>query len=100
MTVPCYFDSTLRDITVAAGILLLMWVPALPVPAALRRVTGWLAAASLYIYLTHWLVYPVLLPLNPVLAVVGSLVLGVGYWALRRWLFTAAARNPDEAASP
>jgi len=91
VTLPGFFGSTVRDVTVAAGILLLVWVPALPVPAVLRRVTGWLAAASLYIYLTHWLVYPVLLPVNPVLAVVGSLVLGVGYWALCRWLPTTAA---------
>ncbi|WP_258804395.1 AMP-binding protein [Pseudarthrobacter sp. NS4] len=91
LTLPGFFGSTVRDVTVAAGILLLVWVPALPVPAILRRVTGWLAAASLYIYLTHWLVYPVLLPLNPVLAVVGSLVVGVGYWALCLWLPAAVA---------
>ncbi len=91
VTLPGFFGSTVRDVTVAAGILLLVWVPALPVPVVLRRVTGWLAAASLYIYLTHWLVYPVLLSINPVLAVVGSLVLGVGYWALCRWLPTTAA---------
>ncbi len=86
LTLPGFFNSTVREVTVAAGILLLAWVPALPVPALLRRVTGWLAAASLYIYLTHWLVYPVLLPVSQVLAVAGSLVFGVGYWALCRWL--------------
>jgi hypothetical protein len=85
LTLPGFFNSTVREVTVAAGILLLAWVPALPVPALLRRVTGWLAAASLYIYLTHWLVYPVLLPVSQVLAVAGSLVFGVGYWALCRW---------------
>ncbi|TLM88168.1 AMP-binding protein [Pseudarthrobacter sp. NamE5] len=91
LTLPGFFNSTVRETTVAAGILLLVWVPALPVPAVLRKVTGWLAAASLYIYLTHWLIYPVLLPINPLLAVAGSLVLGVGYWALCRWLPGAAA---------
>lgn len=91
LTLPGFFGNTMREAAVAAGILLLMWVPALPVPAVLRRVIGWLAAASLYIYLTHWLVYPVLLPLNPLLAVAGSLVLGVGYWALCRWLPAMAA---------
>lgn len=91
LTLPGFFNSTVREVTVAAGILLLVWVPALPVPAVLRKATGWLAAASLYIYLTHWLVYPVLLPINPVLAVVGSLATGLGYWALCRWLPGAAA---------
>ena len=93
LTLPGFFGSTLRDATVAAGILLLVWVPALPVPAVLRRVTGWLAAASLYIYLTHWLVYPVLLPLNPFLAVMGSIVFGAGYWSLCRWLPATAGRK-------
>ncbi|GAB5078446.1 AMP-binding protein [Arthrobacter sp. AD-310] len=92
LTLPGFFNSTVREMTVAGGILLLAWLPALPVPAVLRRVTGWLAAASLYIYLTHWLVYPVLLPYSPVLAVVGSLVMGVGYWALCRWIPGAAGR--------
>jgi acyl-CoA synthetase (AMP-forming)/AMP-acid ligase II len=91
LTLPGYFDNTVREAAVAAGVLLLVWVPALPIPAVLRRAIGWLAAASLYIYLTHWLVYPVLLPVNPFLAVVGSLVLGVGYWSLCRWLPGTAA---------
>ncbi|WP_026552497.1 AMP-binding protein [Arthrobacter sp. H20] len=93
ISVPGYFDNPVRDVTVAAGILLLVWVPLLPVPAVLRRVTGWLAAASLYIYLTHWLVYPLLLPLGPIIAVLGSLPVGVAYWALCRWLPAMAARG-------
>lgn len=92
LTLPGFFNSTVREMTVAGGILLLAWLPALPVPAVLRRVTGWLAAASLYIYLTHWLVYPVLMPVSPVLAVAGSLVMGIGYWALCRWVPGAAGR--------
>nr|WP_156268913.1 AMP-binding protein [Kocuria sediminis] len=82
LSIPGYFDSALREGTLAVGILLLLWVPTLPVPAGLRRLTGRLAAASLCIYLTHWLVYPVLLPVHPVLAVVASLAAGVAYWLL------------------
>ncbi|MHA7277924.1 AMP-binding protein [Arthrobacter sp. Hz1] len=93
VSVPGYFDDPVRDATVAAGILLLIWVPALPLPALLSRVTGWLAAASLYIYLTHWLVYPLLLPLGPTAAVLGSLPVGVAYWALCRWLPSIAAQG-------
>lgn len=94
LSVPGYFDSALREATLAAGILLLLWVPALPVPAGLRRLTGRLAAASLYIYLTHWLVYPVLVPVSPVLAVVASLVAGVAYWALAGRVLGAVGRAP------
>ncbi|MGQ1795543.1 AMP-binding protein [Kocuria oceani] len=82
LSIPGYFDSALREGTLAVGILLLLWAPTLPVPAGLRRLTGRLAAASLYIYLTHWLVYPVLLPVHPVLAVVASLAAGMAYWLL------------------
>ncbi|MBG6224308.1 acyl-CoA synthetase (AMP-forming)/AMP-acid ligase II/fucose 4-O-acetylase-like acetyltransferase [Arthrobacter sp. CAN_A2] len=92
LTVPGSFDDPLREATIVVGLLLITWVPALPVPSVLRRVTGWLAAASLYIYLTHWLVYPVLMPFGQVVAVVGSLPIGVGYWALCRWVPVAVTR--------
>lgn len=91
LTVPGFFHHPLREATVVVGLLLLAWVPALPVPSILRRITGWLAAASLYIYLTHWLVYPALLPFGHVAAVIGCLPVGIGYWALCRWLPTAFA---------
>ncbi|TYC98848.1 AMP-binding protein [Arthrobacter echini] len=99
LVVPGFFDHPLREATIVAGVLLLTWVPALPVPAILRRVTGWLAAASLYIYLTHWLVYPVLLPLGQVTAVTGSLPVGVAYWALCQWIPTALARHRRKRAA-
>ncbi|MFI7481237.1 AMP-binding protein [Kocuria sp. M1R5S2] len=104
LTVPGYFDSTVREVTVITGVLLLLWVTALPVPAGLRRVTGWLAAASLYIYLTHWLVYPVLVPVSPVLAVVASLLAGIAYWVLVMRVTSALGRRrvrgtPDPAAA-
>lgn len=99
LVVPGFFDHPLREATIVVGVLLLTWVPALPVPAILRRVTGWLAAASLYIYLTHWLVYPVLLPLGQVTAVIGSLPVGVAYWALCQWIPTALARHRRKRAA-
>ncbi len=100
LTVPGYFDSTLREATVVAGILLLLWVPALPVPVGLRRVTARLAAASLYVYLTHWLVYPPLVPVSPVLAVVASLVAGVAYWVLADRVLGGLRRATAHTAAP
>jgi hypothetical protein len=100
LTVPGYFDSTLREATVVAGILLLLWVPALPVPVGLRRVTARLAAASLYVYLTHWLVYPPLVPVSPVLAVVASLVAGVAYWVLADRVLGGLRRATARTAAP
>jgi hypothetical protein len=65
-----------------AGILLLVWLPSLPVPKGLRRLTVLLASASLHAYLVHWLVYPLLDATSPALAVAASLAAGVAYWAL------------------
>lgn len=100
LTVPGYFDSTVRELTVITGVLLLLWVTALPVPAGLRRITGWLAAASLYIYLTHWLVYPALVPVSPLLAVVASLVAGIAYWVLAEYVLGGLRRTPERTPEP
>ncbi|WP_104063738.1 AMP-binding protein [Arthrobacter sp. 4R501] len=82
VTIPGFFDNPSRELTVIVGILLLLWLPSLPVPAGLRRLTVLLATASLHIYLVHWLVYPLLVELSPALAVVASLAAGSAYWAL------------------
>ncbi|WP_120521631.1 AMP-binding protein [Arthrobacter celericrescens] len=95
LTVPGYFfGDQLRENTVIAGVLLLIWLPTLLVPVVLRRPVGLLASASLYIYLTHWLVFPLLSGTSPLLALLASLAAGVAYWALsmrflglvERWL--------------
>ncbi|MFF0988722.1 AMP-binding protein [Kocuria nitroreducens] len=100
LTVPGYFDSTLREATLVAGILLLLWVPTLPVPVGLRRVAARLAGASLYVYLTHWLVYPPLVPVSPVLAVVASLAAGVAYWVLAERVLGGLRRAPARTVVP
>ncbi len=82
LTIPGFFDNPYRELTVIVGILLLLWLPSLPVPAGLRRLTLLLAGASLHIYLVHWLVYPLLVELSPALAIVASLAAGSAYWAL------------------
>lgn len=53
-----YFGNGHREALVGVGILLLIWLPAIPVPAVLTVVAGVVADASLYIYLTHFQVYP------------------------------------------
>jgi acyl-CoA synthetase (AMP-forming)/AMP-acid ligase II len=80
-TIPGFFDNPYREMTVLIGILLLLWLPSIPVPVGLRRPMVLLAGASLYIYLVHWLVYPPLATLNPALAVVASLAAGTAYCA-------------------
>ncbi|MDI3195982.1 AMP-binding protein [Pseudarthrobacter sp. AL07] len=82
VTIPGFFDNPARELTVIAGVLLLLWLPSIPVPAGLRRFTVLLASASLHIYLVHWLVYPLVVEFSPALAVVASLAAGSAYWAL------------------
>lgn len=82
LTVPGFFENASREWTLLVGILVLVWLPTIPVPNGLRRVTVMLASASLYAYLVHWLVYPPLAGISPALAVAGSLAAGVAYWAL------------------
>jgi acyl-CoA synthetase (AMP-forming)/AMP-acid ligase II len=80
-TVPGYFGSgeSLREIVVIGGVTLLIWVPALPSSAPLNRLAGLLAGASLYIYLVHWQVYPLLDGHSRLLALFVSLAAGMAY---------------------
>lgn len=93
LTVPGFFDNPMRECTLLAGILLLIWLPSIPVPTGLRRLTVVLASASLYAYLVHWLVYPPLAGISPALAVVASLAAGAAYWALCMRVLNAATRR-------
>lgn len=84
-----YFDTTLRDVMVMAGLLLLIWVPTIRCPSALMVVVGVLAEASLYTYLVHYQVYA-MFDGHPALGVLASLAVGVlltyVVTVLRRWL--------------
>ncbi|MFD2690443.1 AMP-binding protein [Streptomyces phyllanthi] len=96
LTTPGLFgDQPLRTALVVTGLSLLIWVPTLPSLGPLNRVAGVLASSSLYIYLTHFQVYPLLRDDFPVLALFASLAIGIGYATLatrvvrrlsRKWL--------------
>lgn len=79
--VPGFFGSANRDMVVVVGLLLLVWIRTLPLLQPLSRLVGAVAGASLYIYLTHWQVYPPLLRAGgPLVACVGSVAVGVVVW--------------------
>ncbi|MFE5894793.1 AMP-binding protein [Streptomyces sp. NPDC056462] len=79
-TVPGLFqDQPLRTVLVIVGLVLLIWVPTLPSIGPLSALAGVLASSSLYIYLTHYQVYPYLQEDFPLTALLASIVLGVGY---------------------
>jgi hypothetical protein len=81
-TVPGFFGNLQREAVMIVGLLLMIWVSRVPSTAQLNRVAGLLAGSSLYIYLTHWQVYPHLSEVSPPLAVAASLAAGIVYGAV------------------
>jgi peptidoglycan/LPS O-acetylase OafA/YrhL len=78
-----FFGEPGRDLLVTAGLLVLLWVPVIPVPRPLDRVAGWIAAASMVIYLTHWDVWPwALREFVPWAALPLTIAAGVAAWWL------------------
>ena len=88
-----FFDDATRELVVVAGVAVLVWLPAVRVPRWLGRALTVLAAASLFVYLTHWLVYPHLEMDHPLLATLASFAVGIGYW----WLSRPALRRLGRA---
>ena len=79
-----------RELLVLAGLLALFWVPAVRLPHAVARAVAVLAAASMWIYLLHWQVYPWFEDSLPGLATALGLGAGVAGWracelARSRW---------------
>ncbi len=96
--VPGFFGHTTRETIIVVSLLLLVWVPVLVVPRPASRVIGIIAAASMYIYLTHWQVWPRLADVMPLEAVlVPTLAVGIGAWLLSERL-TALVRRAHAAA--
>ena len=94
-TLPGFFGDPARELLVAAGMLLLVWVSSIPVPSLVARAAGVLATASLYIYLSQWMVYPHLEKDYPLLALLASVATGVAFWVTWSWLAKQAGRVPS-----
>ncbi|MFP3899334.1 MAG: non-ribosomal peptide synthetase [Acidimicrobiia bacterium] len=80
--VPGYFEQPERNMLVAAGLLALTWVPTVALVRPVNRLLGVVAGASLYIYLTHSDVYPLLLAHGPLPAVAVALAAGIVTWSV------------------
>jgi acyl-CoA synthetase (AMP-forming)/AMP-acid ligase II len=100
--VPGFFGETARETIIACGLLALLWLPVVVMPRSVSRVVGIVAAASLYVYLTHWQVWPHLVEVLPfALALPLTVAAGVAAWlaaerlaglARRAWAARAALR--------
>lgn len=71
------FDSMTRNLLIAGGLLLLIWVPRVRVPVAVHVALTTLASASLYIYLTHFQATAPLASSHPAIRTAAALVAGV-----------------------
>ncbi|SDP47072.1 Acyl-CoA synthetase (AMP-forming)/AMP-acid ligase II [Pedococcus dokdonensis] len=87
-----------REVTIIAGVLLLIWAPTLPVPAVTVRAMSAVASASLFVYLTHFAVYPHVMPVSSGLAVLASLAVGLLYWKVWGWASAAVGRRARATA--
>jgi acyl-CoA synthetase (AMP-forming)/AMP-acid ligase II len=79
-----FFQDDEREILIIVGIAVLACVPSLPVPRPLVPPLTWLAGGSLFIYLTHWQLYPHLEDDHPFWATALSLLLGIVVWRVAR----------------
>lgn len=99
LCVPGWFGHPSREVVIILGLLAMIWVPAIRLPRPLVRVVTPLAAASLFIYLTHFLVYP---PIRDAgyewLSFALSLAVGIAVWLL--WERGARAVTRRWAALP
>jgi hypothetical protein len=75
---PGWFGEPARELTVAVALLGIIWLREVPLPRSLAPVVGVVGGASMWIYLTHWQVYPPLEDsVSPVLLLVLSILSGV-----------------------
>ncbi|MDA2893049.1 AMP-binding protein [Mycolicibacterium sp. BiH015] len=98
-----YFTTTERELLVLTGLALLIWLPAVRCPSGVAVAAGVVAEASLYVYLTHYQVYP-LFGEHRLAGVAASLVVGVALTAMvtqaRQWLRERRLSPPDPAQAP
>ena len=80
-----FTGDAVREAIIAAGLLVLVWLPSVRLPRATTGLVGQLAGASLYIYLTHWQVYPHLEDRWPLGGLLASVVVGIAAWRLAEW---------------
>lgn len=93
LTVPGFWPSMPgREVTIIVGLLALIWFPTARVPGFVGRAASQVATASLFVYLTHFVVYPRIMGTSSVLAMACCLVVGIAYCRLWTWLETTARR--------
>jgi acyl-CoA synthetase (AMP-forming)/AMP-acid ligase II len=91
-----FLHEPAREVYVVLGIAALTWLRDVRVPDRIARPAGVLAAASMWIYLVHWEIYPHLEHRIPLLATLLSLLAGV--LAHRVWSASESRLRGRQAA--
>jgi hypothetical protein len=94
-----YFGNPDRETLVFICLALLIWLPAIRCPSAFTVAAGIVAEASLFIYLTHYQVYP-LFGDHKVLGVTASVVVGVLLTQLLTLTRTRFRRRTRRSVTP
>ena len=97
LTVPGFFDRPQREWFIVAALVLLLWLPQVPLPRPAVRPIVAIAAASMWILITHFTVWPLLVEHLP-LAVAYVLTIATGIVAADRVRAGDPARPPPGAA--
>ncbi len=79
-----FFGDPWREALVVAGVAALVLLPTVRVPRLLVPPVSLVASSSLFVYLTHWQVYPHLEDHYPVLATLASFAVGMAAWWVTR----------------
>jgi peptidoglycan/LPS O-acetylase OafA/YrhL len=88
-----FFGDLQRELVVAGSVVLLLWAGSVPLPRTAARLVQAVASASLWIYLTHWQVYPGLEAAGHApAAILASVVVGLACCAAYSAAATAVAR--------
>ncbi len=94
LTVPGFWPSMPgREVTIIVGLLALIWFPTARVPGWVGRAASQIATASLFVYLTHFVVYPRIMGYSSVLAMACCLAVGIAYCRLWTGIEAAARRG-------
>ena len=99
-SLPGFFDDPHREVVVMIGLLVLVWVPAVRLPAVAARAVGALAAASMWIYLLHWQAYPWFEDSFPLLATALGLGIGLLGWQVGERVRAAWVRRTARLRRP
>ena len=74
-------DQIDRELRILAAVLALVWIRSVRLPTPVAAVTGKVAAASMWIFLVHWQVWPIFTPwLDVRAAYLATIGVGVGVW--------------------